>query len=134
MNRNARRFNNILPWLFLASAYLLDLYLLIQFGRTNLDSDAASEMILASIENREHSLMSANWYYSTEIRFIYLQGIYRIGLLLFSDNWHFARVFSGAVLLAGYAASYLFLAKNSGVKNSIAVWTCAILLIRLGLF
>lgn len=132
MNRNVHRFNIILPWLFLASVYLLDLYLLIQYGRTNLDSDAASEMILASIENRDHSLMSANWYYSTEIRFIYLQGIYRIGLLLFPQNWHLARVFSGAVLLACYAVSYLFLAKNAGMKKSLAVWTCAILLIPFG--
>lgn len=91
--------------------------MLVQYGRTNLDSDAASEMILASIENRDHSLLSENWYYSTEIRVQYLQVIYRIALLIFPTNWHFARVFSGAVLLICYLASYLFLAKNIGMKK-----------------
>ena len=39
-----------------------------KYGKAYLDSDMASEMVLAKQLNTEGVLLSKNWYYSTELR------------------------------------------------------------------
>ena len=57
------------------------------------------------------SIISHNWFYSTELKVVNLQWFYRLGLLLFPDDWHLARAFGMAVTLALYAACMLFFVK-----------------------
>ena len=97
-----------LPWLWMAAAYLL--YQLVP-GKWIVDSDLASEMILSDLLNKEGSIISHNWFYSTELKVVNLQWFYRLGLLLFPDDWHLARTFGMAVTLALYAACMLFFVK-----------------------
>lgn len=91
-----------------------------------LDSDMASEMILADILNKEHSVsgLTHSWYYSTELRFLQMQWFYRIGLLLFPHNWHMARVISMmlAIALLGFGVWLLFFA--TGLRD-YGVWAAA---------
>ena len=77
-----------LPWLWMAAAYLTDFWYQLVPGRWIVDSDLASEMILADLLNREGSVISHNWFYSTELKVVNLQWFYRLGLLLFPDDWH----------------------------------------------
>ena len=78
----------LLPWLWLAAGYILDMWYQLVPGHKMVDSDLASDMILANILNRDHSLLlTHNWCYSTEIKVVGLPMFYRIGLLLFPDNW-----------------------------------------------
>ena len=100
-----------LPWLWMAAAYLFDLWYQLVPGKWIVDSDLASEMILSDLLNKEGSIISHNWFYSTELKVVNLQWFYRLGLLLFPDDWHLARTFGMAVTLALYAACMLFFVK-----------------------
>ena len=62
-----------LPWLWMAAGYLLDLWYQLVPGRWIVDSDLASEMVLADLLNQEGSIISTNWYYSTELKVVNLQ-------------------------------------------------------------
>ena len=116
-----------LPWLWMAAAYLFDLWYQLVPGKWIVDSDLASEMILSDLLNKEGSIISHNWFYSTELKVVNLQWFYRLGLLLFPDDWHLARTFGMAVTLALYAACMLFFVKSS-IPSFICLcwrWCCA---------
>ena len=57
-----------LPWILLVCGYLGTVALLALVGRPYLDSDASSEMVLANLLNQEGTLLSTNWWYSSELR------------------------------------------------------------------
>jgi hypothetical protein len=116
-----------LPWLFLIMGYLFSVAFMAKYGRSYLDSDMASEMVLADLLNKDGGLLSTNWFYSTELRVAYVQMAFRLGLLIFPANWHAARVFSVAVLMAALAAVYLFFAFSAGFRR-LGVWSCAALM------
>ena len=59
-----------LPWLWIAGGYLFDLWYQIVPGKWIVDSDLASEMILSDLLNREGSIISQNWFYSTELKVV----------------------------------------------------------------
>ena len=61
-------FWGLFPWFWLGFAYLWQLRFQILYGKAILDSDLAAEMVLANLLNKEHSVISKEWYYSTELR------------------------------------------------------------------
>ena len=63
----------LLPWLWLAAGYVLDMWFQLVPGKWIVDSDLASEMMLAKILNQEGSILSHSWYYSTELRDVNMQ-------------------------------------------------------------
>ena len=79
-------------WVWLAAAWLAGVALMWRFGRSLLDSDMASEMVLADLLNREGGVLSQNWYYSTELRVFCQQLLFKLGLLVFPGSWHAARM------------------------------------------
>ncbi len=122
-----QRLWRMLPWLWLAAGYAFSIWFMVRYGRSYLDSDMASEMVLADQLNREGGLLSTNWFYSTELRVVYIQMAFRLGLVIFPANWHLARVFGVAVLMAALAAAYLFFAHSAGFAR-LGVWSCAALM------
>ena len=120
-------FLRALPYGVLVAALLLSVCLYAQYGAHNLDADMSSEMVLADLLNKEGSLLSANWYYSTELRVVSPVPVYQLGLLLF-DSWHVARTFSIAVLLVGVAVSFLYLARGAGMGEG-AVYAAAVIVL-----
>ncbi|SFO35361.1 hypothetical protein SAMN05216351_10747 [Pseudobutyrivibrio sp. JW11] len=116
-----------LPWVWLVAGYIHDVVFILTSGRYMLDSDMASEMILSDLLNKEHSIITHSWIYSTEIRVAETQWFFRIGLLLSPDNWIVARAIGTAIMLALYIAVWLLLCKVLGWEK-IGVWICAMLL------
>ena len=116
-----------LPWLWIAAGYLLDLWYQLVPGRWIVDSDLASEMILSNLLNQEGSIISTNWYYSTELKVVNLQWFYRLGLILFPDHWYMARAFGMAIALALYAGALLLLANSAGLGRA-GLWMTGTLL------
>ncbi len=114
-----------LPWLLLAAGFAVTIGFYALYGERLMDSDQASELILANLLNSEGGILSENWYYSTELRVLNSQLVYRLGLTLFS-NWHYAATFSLALMLLILICSYLFLAKIVGSFRT-GLWTAAIL-------
>lgn len=75
-----------------------------------LNSDDASELILAKLLSEEKRIMSRNWYYSTEIRFLNTNLVYA-PLFWITDNWHIVRMAAIVILHGIYIASTYFLCK-----------------------
>ena len=120
-----RKLMQLLPWLLVACAFACTVAFFALTGAHNLDSDMSSEMVLAALQNREGTLVSRNWLYSTELRLIGAVPLYQLGLLLF-DSWHAARTLAVALLLAAVLAAFLFMAKQAGLGKSTP-WVAMIL-------
>ena len=116
-----------LPWLWMAAAYLFDLWYQLVPGKWIVDSDLASEMILSDLLNKEGTIISHNWFYSTELKVVNLQWFYRLGLLIFPNDWHLARTFGMAITLARFAAAMLFFVKCAGLGRA-GLWMVGTLL------
>lgn len=116
-----------LPWLWMAAAYLFDLWYQLVPGKWIVDSDLASEMILSDLLNKEGTIISHNWFYSTELKVVNLQWFYRLGLLIFPNDWHLARTFGMAITLALFAAAMLFFVKCAGLGHA-GLWMVGTLL------
>lgn len=116
-----------LPWLWMAAAYLFDLWYQLVPGKWIVDSDLASEMILSDLLNKEGTIISHNWFYSTELKVVNLQWFYRLGLLISPMSWHLARTFGMAITLALFAAAMLFFVKCAGLGRA-GLWMVGTLL------
>ena len=103
----------LLAW---AGSVLLDYHL----GRSCLNADMASEMVLANQLNKEGVFLSGNWFYSTEIRILGQAILFKLTLLLFPNNWLLARTAAQAVLLMLTALSYIYMASVFvGIRKSV---------------
>lgn len=107
----------LIPYLWLAAGYLYDIWYQIVPGKWILDADLACEMVLANKLNAERSILSTDWFYSTELRVFHSQWFYRLGLLFFSDNWHRARILAAVLMLALFAVLLLWFSKMAGLKK-----------------
>ena len=99
------------PSLLFAVSLCFTLFLELRLGIHNLDADQSSEYVLADLLNREHALLSTNWFYSTELRIVSPTPVYQIALALF-PSWRLARLFSIAILMIASALSFLFLCSS----------------------
>lgn len=127
----SRRVGAALPWLWLVAAWIFGVVFMLRYGRSLLDSDMASEMVLAAQLNREGGILSENWYYSTELRVFCEQLLFKLGLWAFPQNWHAARTLAQAILSALTAASGLYFFYGAHLRKS-APWLAGILLCPFG--
>lgn len=112
-------FWTMVPWLWLFGAWLFGVVFMLVYGRSLLDSDMASEMVLAAQLNREGGILSTAWYYSTELRVFCEQLLFKLGLWVFPQNWHAARTLAQAILSALVAASGLYFLYGTGLRKSV---------------
>lgn len=102
---------------FIACAAMTVFYLAAGYG-AYLDSDMSSELVLAKHLASRHTLVSPDWYYSTEIRLLNTQLVFTPLMMLFSNNWQLVRASGCIILLLILAASCLYAARESGAKPS----------------
>lgn len=86
-----------------------------KYGKAYLDSDMASEMVLATQLNKEGVLLSKNWFYSTELRILGNAILFKPLFRLFPNNFRLVRTFAQAILLFLTSLSYYYL--SSVLKN-----------------
>lgn len=93
-----------------------------------LDSDAASELILAKDLSQTGGILSPHWLYSTELRVLNTQLVYT-PLFRFFNDWHIVR-FLGALILQGlYILSFGFLIREAGMGKHVFFAGSALLLL-----
>ncbi len=109
---NKRGREKYIPWLILGLTYVTVLAVQYVYMRHCLDSDMASEMVLADLLNKEGKFLSTNWYYSTELRVFCEQIFFKLGLGLFPTHWRLARLTAQALLMAVMTGAFLFCAKE----------------------
>ena len=78
----------------------------------NLNSDDASELMLAKILAKEGRIITDSWYYSSEIRFLNTQLVFA-PLFLLTSNWHLVRCLGTAILQMVMLCSLYCLCKRS---------------------
>lgn len=131
--KKSDRLFRYLPWILLTVAYCTTMLVFALHGRAYIDSDMASEMVLADLLNKEGGLLSTNWWYSTELRVFCLQPFYRLGLLLFPQDWYAARMLGQAACMLVLIASYLYV--GHGLKlRQCGVWGAAALACPFGVW
>lgn len=131
--KKSDRFFRLFPWIWLAAAYCVTMAVLCLHGRNYIDSDMASEMILADLLNKEGGLLTTQWWYSTELRVFCLQPFYRLGLLLFPQDWYAARMLGQGLCLLALIAAYLYV--GHGLKlRQCGVWGAAALACPFGMW
>lgn len=120
---NKDKFFIVLPYVVMIVSFLCTFTFIYFKGRNYVDSDMASEMMLANLLNKEGSIFSKSWYYSSELRVFYLQWIYRLTILIFPNNWFLARVIGQALWMIVLVLSYFFVCNKKGLnlKNNGAL-------------
>lgn len=92
-----KRWTRVLPLLWLGVCLALLFCYWRSWSTNQLDSDMASEQILAHQLAQEGGILSPNWYYSTELRVVNTQLVMAPLFRLFS-SWHTVRVLGSAIL------------------------------------
>ena len=92
-----------------------------------LDDDAVAELMLADVLNREKSLYSEDFYYSTEY-FVQNQLIFGFLFNIF-DGWANVRFFGTCIIQLIYLASFVYMMSQSGPgRKTVLVSTVLIML------
>lgn len=95
-------------------------YLVFGYG-AYLDADMASELALARHLCDEGALVSASWYYSTEVRILSTQLVYAPLMALFGRSWRLVRTLGSLLLLAMLAGAGFFAARQAGAQRRWAL-------------
>ena len=98
----------ILPWVwFFGCIAALFVFMQLRMDYV-LDSDMASELVLSKLLASENAILSANWYYATELHVFFSQVIFAPLFKLFTD-WHTVRMVGSFILYALLLGSYYYL-------------------------
>lgn len=122
---------DLLPIGILCATIIMGVYLNYRYSRIVIDSDMASELILANLLNKVGGFITDKWTYSTEIRVFHFQIINKLALKLFPNNWMNAKTFTQGVLFVLYALSTIFFSYCIGLKRK-GIYIASILLLPLG--
>ena len=82
-----------------------------------INSDASAEMILADHLNKVGGFLSREWFYSSELRVLNTQFVYKLALGIFPHNWHLARTFSVGLFMLLLIAAVWYLMWAIGRKE-----------------
>jgi hypothetical protein len=95
-----------------------------------MDSDSSSELLLSKFLSEHHTLISSDWYYSTELRLLYTQLI-NVPLFMITSDWTVIRAASGAILSILLILSYFFMMKGTSISSKWIWLTSPLLIIPL---
>ena len=104
----SNRLYYILSYTIFSCLFIMFIYFLNQRIDYLLNSDMSSEMILSEIIAGSGKLLNHDWYYSTEIRFFYIQ-LFTVPFFYFTSNWHLIRVIATIIIVCIFMASLFFL-------------------------
>lgn len=124
----SNKYKKYIPWITLAIVFIFTILLNYYVQWRCLDSDMASEMVLANLLNKEGKLVTDNWYYSSEVRVICEQIWFQLGLLLSPNNWRIARLIGHSINLAILIISFIFLLYSTSIKEK-GLWIAIVLLL-----
>lgn len=93
-----------------------------------LDSDTSSELVLASHLIETGKILSPDWFYATELRFLHVQLIY-IPLMLLIDDWFWIRYLGALIMQLVYIISFGCLVRTVGKSKNFFRFGAALLLL-----
>lgn len=111
------RLNKLLPWVWLGIVFITYITCYINNYLRILDADASSEMVLSSLLNKENAIISKNWTYSTEIRFLNTQLVYSFFMHIFS-SWRAVRICSCLTFVMMLLGSFYYMCRQAGISKA----------------
>ena len=96
-----------------------------------ISADESSEMLLGRVLASENSLISKNWYYSTELEVLNTNVFYAFFFYLF-DSWHLVRVFAAFSMYLLLLLVYFWLSHVCHFRKYFAI-TAAVLFIPISI-
>lgn len=120
--------SNLLSVIFFIGCFAFSAYLTHSASQVLIDSDSASELVLAQHLSQKNAILSTDWCYSTELRVLNTQLIFAPLFKIFSD-WSTIR-FVGAMLLQGIlVASYWYFTRSLRIQTRYFFYTAAFLVL-----
>ncbi len=98
-------FFQILSFVFLMICLGGTIYFFRNHIHTNLDSDEASELVLARLLASEGKLLTKSWYYSSELCYLNMNVVYMLFFKL-TDRWYRVRLFGTISVYLLFLISY----------------------------
>ena len=121
------KLRRILSWLALAVCFAVLCVFLWRNVTDLLDSDMASDMIYADLLRQEGSLLSSNWYYSSEIR-ILSNHLFFTPLFYLTRDWHLVRFLGTALSYVLLLLSLWTVTRQVGLRRWFPLIGAALLL------
>lgn len=118
-----------LGYLLFAGVLFILFFFLYRYTVFTLDSDAASELVLAEQLAEEGRLISKNWLYGSELRVFYSQLIFAPLMALLGD-WSLVRMIGTGLMLLALVISFYFFCRELGFKG-LFPWAAMIMLLPL---
>ncbi|MCR5748498.1 MAG: hypothetical protein K6G03_12390 [Lachnospiraceae bacterium] len=92
----------------IAAVVIIYVVLIMHNGYRFLNSDDSSELALARILADQHSILTKDWFYSSELRVLNTNLFFAPMFYIFK-SWSAVRAAGGSLLLIAYVASYLWI-------------------------
>ena len=121
------KLRRILSWLALAVCFAVLCVFLWRNVTDLLDSDMASDMIYADLLRQEGSLLSSNWYYSSEIR-ILSNHLFFTPFFYLTRDWHLVRFLGTALSYVLLLLSLWTVTRQVGLRRWFPLIGAALLL------
>ena len=118
----------IAPFVLLTISFLVSVLFISKNYYVLMNGDTAAEMLYGRLLADESGAMSHNWFYSTELRTLGVQYFYKLGFMLFGNNYYAVRLFADIIMLVVLAASYIFMMSSMGLKK-IGIWTAWVIIL-----
>ena len=103
-----KRIHELLSWVWLIAVLMMWFVFLWKHVDNILDSDMSGELLLGKIMNEKNCFLTDSWFYSTEIRILNIQLIFKLVFSFFSD-WHVVRCVSGILWIVMVLCSFYYL-------------------------
>ena len=125
MNNNKRKrilcCDLLIPVIVLIILLAVNTWFLIARGNAYIDSDMASNFLMAVNANEMHALLADNWYYSTGVSIFSDANIFQLVLLFINDNMLMARALGVLLMQILLIISFLLLMKLLKVRRGISI-------------
>lgn len=123
-----QKYIKYIHWAIFAAVLSVLFFFLNRYTVYTLDSDASSELVLAKhLADAGGGIMSKNWYYSTEIKFLCDQLAFEL-MFFFTDNWKVARMGGTLILIALLLISLYYFCRETDSKQHFPLLAALILL------
>ncbi|WP_026656581.1 MULTISPECIES: hypothetical protein [unclassified Butyrivibrio] len=125
------RRSKMIPWILAAFSLGFAIYYINYNYYTLMNGDTSSELVLSKLLADEGGILAKNWFYSTELRVINTQLIYKLVFMFIPNNWKAVRIASDIVMLLLLAVCYQFMMKALGYERE-GKWTLWMLFLPFG--
>ena len=125
------RSSKIIPWILAVFSLGFAIYFINYNYYTLMNGDTSSELVLSKMLADEGGILAKNWFYSTELRVINTQLIYKLVFMFFPNNWKAVRIVSDIIMLVLLAVCFQFMMKSLGYEKE-GRWTLWMLFLPFG--